>query len=147
VSVAPLPGHESHACCGACEYASEVERGERIADPRDGRAIIFAPSADGVPRDAAVSISGRLHPVTKAKMSFGRAPDNDLVVPDKKVSRRVGFLTFDEQGVTIEDSGSACGIYIAGQKVNRARFRVGDRVMLVDQILEVIRSIDAQRPV
>jgi hypothetical protein len=64
-----------------------------------------------------------LFPTTKT-FSFGRDANNDAPLADKMLSRRQARLVFEEDGVYIEDLGSACGTFVDGHQANRAK--VGD---------------------
>lgn len=60
----------------------------------------------------------------------GRNPDCDVVIADPSVSGRHARLRADGGPVTIEDLGSANGVWVGGQRVERAEVRPGDDVLL-----------------
>jgi FHA domain-containing protein len=60
----------------------------------------------------------------------GRDPSCDLVVHDVKCSRRHAVLETGPDGVTVRDSGSANGVFVNGQRIERAVLRAGDVVSL-----------------
>src|SRR6185503_17778201 len=60
----------------------------------------------------------------------GRDPSCDLVVHDVKCSRRHAVLETGPDGVTVRDSGSANGVFVNGQRIERAVLRPGDVVSL-----------------
>lgn len=51
------------------------------------------------------------------EMLIGRAPDCDMVVPDRKVSRHHARLRKTEDGVVVEDLGSKNGTHVNGSPV------------------------------
>jgi hypothetical protein len=57
---------------------------------------------------------------------IGRDPSCDLVVHDVKCSRRHAVLETGPDGVTVRDSGSANGVFVNGQRIERAVLRPGD---------------------
>jgi len=61
---------------------------------------------------------------------IGRDPSCDLVVHDVKCSRRHAVLETGPDGVTIRDSGSANGVFVNGQRIERAVLRPGDVISL-----------------
>ncbi len=56
--------------------------------------------------------------VDKPKFFIGRAPDNDLVLSEKSVSRHHAFIHFKEDGYYIYDQNSMAGTRINGKKIN-----------------------------
>ncbi|MEU8401438.1 FHA domain-containing protein [Nonomuraea sp. NPDC048892] len=59
---------------------------------------------------------------------IGRAPENDIVVTDLRVSRRHAELRIDAGGHEIVDVGSRMGTYVNGQLVQRARVTPDDLI-------------------
>jgi pSer/pThr/pTyr-binding forkhead associated (FHA) protein len=72
---------------------------------------------DGQPHE--VELLGRVSII-------GRDPSCDLVVHDVKCSRRHAVLETGPDGVTVRDSGSANGVFVNGQRIERAILRPGD---------------------
>lgn len=56
--------------------------------------------------------------VDKPMFSIGRAPDNDLVLSEKSVSRHHALIHFKDDGYYIKDQNSMAGTRINGKKVN-----------------------------
>jgi len=50
----------------------------------------------------------------RAKATLGRAPDNDIILEDPKVSRRHAVIAFTEQRYSVTDLGSANGTFVNG---------------------------------
>lgn len=61
---------------------------------------------------------------------IGRDPSCDLVVHDVKCSRRHAVLETGPDGVTVRDSGSANGVFVNGQRIERSVLRAGDTISL-----------------
>ncbi|MEV4070242.1 FHA domain-containing protein [Nonomuraea fuscirosea] len=61
-------------------------------------------------------------------VSIGRAPENDIVLTDLRVSRRHAELRIDAGGHEIVDVGSRMGTYVNGQRVQRARVTPDDLI-------------------
>ena len=60
----------------------------------------------------------RNYTVDKPTYSIGRAPDNDLVLNEKSVSRHHALIHFKDDGYYIKDQNSMAGTRINGKKVN-----------------------------
>ncbi len=69
---------------------------------------------------------------------LGRDPSCDLVLNDAKCSRRHAVLEAGPQGLAIRDAGSANGIFVNGDRVERASLKDGDVVRLGDVILKIL---------
>ena len=136
--------HHDGACCNACAFSARITSSpaaEPPAPPASGP-LRFA-IVDGRPVGAVVTLrTGRgaaveVLPVIGLAVRLGRGADNDVVVPDGKLSRRQATISFDDEGVTVTDARSGCGTFVNGKRVLRARLQIGDRVYLGDTTLEV----------
>lgn len=89
--------------------------------------------------------SGQAHEVELAgRVSIvGRDPSCDLVVNDVKCSRRHAVLETGPDGVAIRDSGSANGVFVNGQRVERAILRAGDVVSMGEVQLTLLPEAGA----
>ena len=63
----------------------------------------------------------------------GRANDCELWLSDDGVSRRHATILFEAGVYTLEDTGSANGTFVGGQKVERATLRDGDLIQFGPQ--------------
>lgn len=70
-------------------------------------------------------------------LSLGRAPDNDLVIPDADVSRHHAIVWHSDDGIFLRDLGSANGTFVDGERMSDtiplrhgSRIRLGTRVEL-----------------
>ena len=69
------------------------------------------------------------------KITFGRLPDNDIVLDDQSVSRHHGYLMIDAGRVYIADESSMNGIYVNGARIReKERLENGDQVMISNRI-------------
>jgi pSer/pThr/pTyr-binding forkhead associated (FHA) protein len=84
---------------------------------------------DGAPHE--VELQGRL-------VVVGRDPSCDLVLHDVKCSRRHAVVEAGPDGIVIRDTGSANGVFVNDQKVERAPLKTGDTVRLGDSVVKVL---------
>ncbi len=81
---------------------------------------------------------------------IGRAGENDVVLPDPKISRNHAELEWNGSGFLLRDLGSVNGTYINGQRLDNSNrlLRDGDEILLSVQILtyEIIRAEAARAP-
>ena len=68
----------------------------------------------------------------------GRDPSCDLVLHDVKCSRRHAVVEAGPDGIVIRDTGSANGVFLNEQKVERAPLKAGDTVRLGDSLVKVL---------
>lgn len=81
---------------------------------------------------AITSPSGQTHHVrvSKPQLTLGRSALSDVVIPDQKASRSHLRLDFGDQGVLLEDLGSANGTLVNNQKVSSHRLSPADVVQI-----------------
>jgi len=72
--------------------------------------------------------AGRQEVLSKDRITFGRAPDNDvrLSPQDVRASAHHAVVCVTPEGVIVEDLNSTNGTYVNGVRVHRARIRSGD---------------------
>ncbi len=75
--------------------------------------------------------------VGAAPLTIGRAPDNGLVLPDARVSRRHGRLQARRGTLVYTDLGSTNGSRVNGIRVDEFVLGLGDRLQLGDVVLVV----------
>jgi predicted component of type VI protein secretion system len=68
--------------------------------------------------------------LTASRARFGRAEDNDLVIPDGSVSSYHGEYELTDEGVQLTDRGSTNGTHVDGQRVESAVIPWGGRFKL-----------------
>ena len=64
------------------------------------------------------------------RVIVGRAPDNEIYIKSKFVSRHHAQLVSDEEGCVVEDLNSTNGVYIGDRQVKKQRLEDGDVVSL-----------------
>jgi hypothetical protein len=76
------------------------------------------------------STRGTGHPILirMPLTSVGRAPDNDIVLPDGDVSRHHARLEYDSGRLTVQDLRSTNGTWVNGQKIERRVIGPGDEM-------------------
>jgi pSer/pThr/pTyr-binding forkhead associated (FHA) protein len=75
-------------------------------------------------------VAGRKHEITSPSVVLGRSREADVRVADVNVSRRHAELRQEGAGYWIVDLGSTNGLELNGKRVDRARLRDGDRIVL-----------------
>jgi pSer/pThr/pTyr-binding forkhead associated (FHA) protein len=63
-------------------------------------------------------------------LRLGRAPDSDIVLADKSVSKQHAEFAFENEGWLVRDLGSSNGVLVNGEPVAERQLGVGDRVQL-----------------
>ncbi|MDH4197721.1 MAG: SpoIIE family protein phosphatase [Candidatus Aminicenantes bacterium] len=67
----------------------------------------------------------------KASVCLGRAPDNDLILPDQFCSSCHAMIVAVEGGFVLRDKGSKNGSFVNGQRVEGERpLRAGDEILV-----------------
>ena len=62
--------------------------------------------------------------------TVGRHPETYIFLDDNTVSRHHCSLVLDQEGLSVEDSGSTTGTYVNGLRVDRAALTAGDEVIV-----------------
>lgn len=69
-------------------------------------------------------------PEDKSVVTLGRGPSNDIVIDGPQISRHHAKIERNEDGMFLEDLGSANGTFIDGERITRARLEPGQTVSL-----------------
>ena len=127
----------------------------RFADPIAGRTpvaddtldldgtstrVFTVPKPSGPPARIVVNgpgNAGRVVDVTAGVMRIGRAPDNDLILGDGRVSRHHGRIAGRLGTLVYTDLGSTNGSRVNGEAVIEVVLGPGDRILVGDTTLEV----------
>ena len=70
------------------------------------------------------------HSFPQGRIIVGRAPDNEVYIKSKFVSRHHAQLISDDRGCVIEDLNSTNGVFLGERQVKKYRLRHGDVVTL-----------------
>jgi pSer/pThr/pTyr-binding forkhead associated (FHA) protein len=85
----------------------------------------------GAPTDVATGMRARWRGDSAPRATtIGRAPDNDIVVPDVLASRHHARLTPTASGMQIQDARSINGTFVNGKRVKEAALRENDVVTI-----------------
>ncbi len=109
-------------------------------------AAAATPTAQGVPPEGAFLIVAgqRYFPLTQGVMNIGRLPDNHLVLPDPRVSRRHAQLRARRGKYALLDLGSTAGTLVNGVVIRDRTLRPGDLLRIA--IVELVYAEDPTGP-
>ena len=79
---------------------------------------------------ATLTVAGRRHELTSPSVVLGRSREADVRVADVNVSRRHAEVRQEGAGYWVVDLGSTNGVEVNGKRVDRARLKDGDRILL-----------------
>jgi hypothetical protein len=68
--------------------------------------------------------------LSETSATVGRAPDNDIRIPDESVSRHHAEVVEGPEGHTVRDLGSENGTYVNGEPIEERRLSDGDVVQV-----------------
>jgi two-component system, cell cycle sensor histidine kinase and response regulator CckA len=78
------------------------------------------------------------------RATIGRSFGCEVLIEDDEVSRQHARLSRGPDGsFTLEDLGSSNGTSLNGEKIARARARIGDKIRLADKVVLMLASYDA----
>jgi hypothetical protein len=83
-------------------------------------------------------------PLTRARVSIGRLPSNDVVLPYRQISRYHAELQREGGTWWIVDLHSTNGIQIAGLRIDRQPLGPGERVQLAPGLIMYLVADDAE---
>jgi hypothetical protein len=72
----------------------------------------------------------------------GRSSDLDMVLVEDMVSRKHAKITVTGDDIFIQDLGSTNGSFVNGEKIRRAKLKIGDRILIGTSIIKVV-SVDS----
>jgi Protein of unknown function (DUF3662)/Inner membrane component of T3SS, cytoplasmic domain len=73
-------------------------------------------------------------------LRIGRAVDNEVVLPDERVSRHHGLIAAAHGSLVYRDLASANGSYLRGQRVSEVALGPGDELTLGSTSLRLVRD-------
>lgn len=77
------------------------------------------------------------YPVDDSTIFIGRAPDCDIIIDDRTVSRHHAEVTFSGSQLVLRYLGSRDGIVVNGERVESAVLNEGDRIEVGDAVIVV----------
>jgi sigma-B regulation protein RsbU (phosphoserine phosphatase) len=63
------------------------------------------------------SCGSRLVRLVKLPFIIGRGPENDLLLPDLRISHQCAAIVYDNDKFYVEDRGNHLGVYLDGKKI------------------------------
>jgi SARP family transcriptional regulator, regulator of embCAB operon len=112
--------------------AAQVHAEETIAS-----SVVVEGNATPIRRPVAAALrgaDGQRYALAGTATRIGRSSDNDIVLPDVKVSRHHAVITDNGTAFVITDLGSVNGVRVGGQRIDpSAELCEGDRVRIGDQ--------------
>jgi len=79
-------------------------------------------------------------------LAIGRAPDNDLILADARVSRHHARITARGGRFVLADLESTNGTVVNGARVTEIVLGLGDRISLGTALIEVVEVVDSAEP-
>jgi pSer/pThr/pTyr-binding forkhead associated (FHA) protein len=108
------------------DHARAVEDGHPLQGPHWGRPDDSAPPTDFVPLRLVLKPGGQSVDVARPDVLIGRHTDADVRLPLPDVSRRHCRCVFKEGTWQVVDLNSLNGIYVNGEKVQKANLNHRD---------------------
>lgn len=82
-----------------------------------------------------------------SEIVIGRSSDLDMVLVEDMVSRRHARITSFNGELAIEDFGSTNGTFVNGERVNKARLKEGDRILVGTNIIKLVHRDNLSRDI
>ncbi len=126
-----------------------VQKRHHESDADDGRTRIRQALPKFLLRGVSPSTAGKVFPLTGVTV-IGRAPECDISIPSDEISRRHAELRVSQDGVMIEDLGSANGTFVNDRRVTRELLKHGDEIRLDTLRFQIVapgkEMLQAQSP-
>jgi pSer/pThr/pTyr-binding forkhead associated (FHA) protein len=100
----------------------------------------YRPAESGHDYGRLVGAGNRPMVLRGGRITIGRSSDNDIVINSLLVSRRHAVLECSAGRCTVEDLGSANGLYVNGQRVSRTALSQGARLRFGDVTLTYLAA-------
>jgi hypothetical protein len=120
----PAPGEEPPPA----ELAAAPEPAQTMIYKAPVPATPDEPAAEPQREVVTLTVGGRTHEITKAKVVLGRSREADVRIADVNVSRRHAEIRQEGATYWIVDLGSTNGLEVNGKRTERSRLRDGDRI-------------------
>ncbi len=86
--------------------------------------------------------------IDKGEVTLGRSPDNDLVFPDREISRHHARICRQGRECIIEDLGSKNGTFVNDERLTRPRvLQDGDEIQIAPRFRLTFVDAEATAPV
>ena len=79
-------------------------------------------------------------PIGASLLRIGRAVDNEIVLPDERVSRHHGLIAASHGSLVYRDLASANGSFLRGQRVSEVALGPGDELTIGSTSLRLVRD-------
>src|SRR5262249_5259704 len=90
------------------------------------------------------------YPVPQQGLRIGRAPENDVVLPDPNISRQHLVIWATPRGAFLRDLGSQNGTYMGGRRVGSGPEAIPTgalvRIGVTDLRVEVLQGVESSGP-
>lgn len=87
-------------------------------------------------------LSGSRHRIARRRTKIGAQEDNDLILPDDRISRHHLLVSYEGGGFVAVDLNSLYGTFTNGKRIERQELVEGTKVNLADAVeLEFSRKI------
>ena len=97
-----------------------------------------------LPDNVFLVLNSQLIPLNRTEMSFGRHPDNDVIISEAGISRFHAKLCFENGIFVLYDLDAKNGTYVNGSLVKKQAIRSGDTLTLAGTPLLFIDRSDSR---
>lgn len=84
--------------------------------------------------------AGKTFPIQSSVTHIGRSPDCEIHIPNKNISKKHAKIIADSKRLVFTDLNSTNGSFVNGVKVEVTLINIGDKIVLFDTLLEVIKQ-------
>mgnify|MGYP000529206600 CR=1 FL=1 len=84
---------------------------------------------------------GSSFPLKDGDSTIGRQDDNVIVLKSSKISRIHCILKVTDDGVILEDQGSANGTFVNGIMIKAKSLQPGDKFSVGEYVLEIRKAV------
>ncbi len=93
-------------------------------------------------------LAGRVFQLSEIPVTFGRSPDNTIVIASQRASRRHAEIRREGGAYVLSDLGSSNGTLLNGQPIQRQLLRAGDTFVIGDEVFRFEEAaLDPTQPV
>lgn len=111
-----------------------VEASDQVVNSGHTAAFSTVPlgqQQNAIPRNAFLIVEGnRVFPLSQTVINIGRRPDNNLIVPDPRVSRTHAQIRAVRGQYVLFDLNSTGGTLVNGRRINQCALKPGDVISL-----------------